>query len=203
MSAKKIETVAGKGIVISGDDIDTDRIIPARFLTEITFANLGKYPFYDERFNADNSLKDHPFNDPHCQGAKLLFVNKNFGCGSSREHAPQSLRRWGIEAIVGESFAEIFASNCITLGIPAVAVTEKDIRQIQQITLKNPETSWALNLDGNTLSSSENSFEFMMRTHHRDTLRNGLWDSTELLLQNMDQVGKLYRSLPYTSDYRI
>lgn len=202
MSANKIETVAGKGVVISGDDIDTDRIIPARFLKEITFANLGKFPFYDERYNADNSLKDHPFNDPHCQGAKLLFVNKNFGCGSSREHAPQALRRWGIEAIVGESFAEIFASNCITLGIPAVAVTEDSIKEIQQLTVKNPESSWVLDLDLNTISSSETSFEFMMRTHHRDTLRNGLWDSTALLLQNLDRVEQMYQSLPYTSDYR-
>ena len=197
----KITTVTGKAIAIVGDDIDTDRIIPARFLKEITFANLGKYPFFDERFNDDLSEKDHPFNHQNRQGSKLLFVNKNFGCGSSREHAPQSLRRWGIQAIIGESFAEIFASNCITLGIPAVTASDADIQRVQELCEAQPEAEWTVSLDTCKLSFGSEQVEIYMKDHHRKTLMDGLWDSTSLLHANLDKVGDLYSSLPYTSGY--
>ena len=197
----KIVSVSGKGIVISGDDIDTDRIIPARFLKEITFSNLGKYPFHDERFHDDMSKKNHPFNDRDRQGAKALFVNKNFGCGSSREHAPQALKRWGIHAIVGESFAEIFGSNCITLGIPAVTVSENDMKEIQRLSMDDSALIWTVDLESSTVSGGENSFQFHMQEHHKETLMQGLWDSTALLLENMDEVAKLYQSLPYANNY--
>ncbi len=201
MADNKIVRITGKAIVIQGDDIDTDRIIPARFLKEITFANLGKYPFHDERFNADRSEKSHPFNDPDRQDAKILFVNKNFGCGSSREHAPQSLKRWGIHAIVGESFAEIFASNCITLGIPAVAVSADDIKSLQQAALSNADLIWTVDLESSRVSSDEASADLRMADHHRQTLLQGLWDSTSLLLENVDKVKDLYSQLPYTRNY--
>ena len=201
MTDMKITTVTGKAIAIVGDDIDTDRIIPARFLKEITFTNLGKYPFFDERFNDDLSEKDHPFNHQDRQGSKLLFVNKNFGCGSSREHAPQSLRRWGIQAIIGESFAEIFASNCITLGIPAVTASESDIRRAQELCEAQSETEWTISLDTCRLSCESEQVEVHMKDHHRKTLMEGLWDSTSLLHANLDKVGDLYSSLPYTSGY--
>ena len=105
----KIESVVGRGVPVLGDDIDTDRIIPARFLKEVTFENMGKYAFIDERFDEDGVKKYHPFNEPQFEGANILIVGKNFGCGSSREHAPQAIKRFGIEAIIGESFSEIFA----------------------------------------------------------------------------------------------
>lgn len=202
MTETKIVSICGKALVVAGDDIDTDRIIPARFLKEITFANLGRYPFYDERFNEDNSEKPHPFNEPERQDAKILFVNKNFGCGSSREHAPQSLKRWGIDAIVGESFAEIFASNCITLGIPAVTVSANDVKNLQQLALADANLVWTLDLETSTLSTTQAAVSVFMPTHHKQALQQGLWDSTALLLQNLDKVRQLHSQLPYTHNYR-
>ena len=201
MRDMKIRIVTGKAIAIVGDDIDTDRIIPARFLKEITFANLGKFPFFDERFDDDMNEKDHPFNQDDRQGSRLLFVNKNFGCGSSREHAPQALRRWGIHAIVGESFAEIFASNCITLGIPAVTVSETDMQGIQELCLTQSQAQWSVDLGSSKLTCGESEIDIHMREHHRNTLMEGLWDSTTLLLENLDNVQNLYDSLPYTGGY--
>ena len=202
MNDRKIIEVTGKAIVINGDDIDTDRIIPARFLKEITFANLGKYPFYDERFNEDSTEKTHPFNHPQNQDCKLLFVNKNFGCGSSREHAPQALKRWGIDAIVGESFAEIFASNCIAIGIPAVTVSASEIKTLQQHTNKHANEIWNLSLATSTVSSADITVNFNMPDHHKRTLQEGLWDGMSLLLENLNEVKTLYNRLPYTNEYR-
>lgn len=201
MADNKIVKISGKAIVIPGDDIDTDRIIPARFLKEITFANLGRYPFHDERFNTDLSEKDHPFNDAERRDASILLVNKNFGCGSSREHAPQSLKRWGIQAIVGESFAEIFASNCITLGIPAVVVSENDIKIFQQLALENAGLTWTVDLDSSTVFNAHTKAGLHMPEHHKQTLKQGLWDSTSLLLGNIEEVKHLYSNLPYTHNY--
>src|SRR5512134_255490 len=123
----KITRVSGTAVPIRGNDIDTDRIIPARYLKEVTFARMGGYPFFDERFDASGKKKDHPLNDPEYQGASILFVNKNFGCGSSREHAPQALYRFGIQAIVGESFAAIFAGNCTIMGLPTVTAGPNEV----------------------------------------------------------------------------
>ncbi len=201
MADNRIIRITGKAIVIAGDDIDTDRIIPARFLKEITFANLGRYPFFDERFNADQSEKKHPFNNLESRSAKILFVNQNFGCGSSREHAPQSLKRWGIEAIVGESFAGIFAANCITLGIPAVTVATEDIRILQQASTDDVNLVWTVDLEESTVSSTEAAARLHMPEHHQQALQQGLWDSTSLLIENIEQVRQLYQQLPYTRNY--
>ncbi|MDE0308490.1 MAG: 3-isopropylmalate dehydratase small subunit [Acidiferrobacterales bacterium] len=201
MTDAKVRTVTGKAIAIVGDDIDTDRIIPARFLKEITFANLGKFPFFDERYDDAMNEKEHPFNHGDRQGARLLFVNKNFGCGSSREHAPQALHRWGIHAIVGESFAEIFASNCITLGIPAVTASGSDMREVQDRCQAQSELQWTVDLATGRLTCADASIDVHMREHHKNTLMEGLWDSTSLLLDNMDKVASLYDSLPYTNGY--
>jgi 3-isopropylmalate/(R)-2-methylmalate dehydratase small subunit len=139
-----IVKITGTAVPIKGNDIDTDRIIPARYLKEVTFARMGDYPFFDERFDASGKKKDHPLNDPEYKGASLLFVNKNFGCGSSREHAPQALYRFGIQAIVGESFAAIFAGNCTIMGVPTVTVSAKDMEQVMKSVEENPLTtgSW-------------------------------------------------------------
>jgi 3-isopropylmalate/(R)-2-methylmalate dehydratase small subunit len=137
----KVIKIQGTGVPVRGNDIDTDRIIPARYLKEITFSNMGKYPFFDERFDNDGKSKGHPFDDARFKGASVLLVNQNFGCGSSREHAPQSLMRWGVKAIVGESFAEIFAGNCNMLGIPVVTVTPQDAAKLQSPRGESPKTS--------------------------------------------------------------
>ncbi len=202
MASQKIIQVSGRALVIRGNDIDTDRIIPARFLKEITFANLGNYPFYDERFNIDGSEKLHPMNDPQNQNARILIVNKNFGCGSSREHAPQALKRWGIDAIIGESFAEIFASNCSTIGIPALRVSEQQAQEIQDIAEGNPSLIWQVNLDPVNVSTEGFSAVANIPDHYRNALVNGLWDSTSLLLDNSHLVKNLSKELPYMNDYQ-
>ena len=153
----KITQIEGKAVVVEGNDIDTDRIIPARYLKEITFTNMGKYPFYDERFDAEGKPKGHPFDLPQFQGANILFVNQNFGCGSSREHAPQSLMRWGVRAIVGESFAEIFAGNCTMLGIPTATVSQAEMQKLQALVKEKPQTKFLLDLEKKSLLSEASS----------------------------------------------
>ena len=128
--------VAGTGVPVRGDDIDTDRILPARFLKEVTFENMGEYAFYDRRFDAEGEPTDHPFNE--FEGASILVVNDNFGCGSSREHAPQALMRWGIDGIIGESFAEIFRDNCESLGVPTVTAPREAVVELQDWVAANP-----------------------------------------------------------------
>ena len=147
----KITNVEGRAVPIRGNDIDTDRIIPARYLKEVTFARMGEYPFFDERFDALGNLKPHPLNDPKYKGASLLFVNKNFGCGSSREHAPQALYRWGINAIVGESFAAIFAGNCTIMGVPTVTVSPVDIEKLMRAVENDPRITFSLDIQAKTI----------------------------------------------------
>ena len=130
--------ITGTGIPVPGNDIDTDRIIPARFMKCVTFDGLEQYAFYDERFSGDTP-KAHPFNDDRFLGGSILIVNKNFGCGSSREHAPQALVRFGMRAIIGESFAEIFAGNCTALGVPAVTASQDHITQLMQAVESDPK----------------------------------------------------------------
>src|SRR5512132_210905 len=143
----KVTKIAGTAVPIRGNDIDTDRVIPARYLKEVTFARMGDYPFFDERYDPAGKKKDHPFNDPEYKGASLLFVNKNFGCGSSREHAPQALHRFGINAIVGESFAAIFQGNCTMMGVPTVTVSEQDIEQLMKRVEENPRIEYTVDLE--------------------------------------------------------
>ena len=159
----KITKVTGTAVPIKGNDIDTDRIIPARYLKEVTFARMGDYPFFDERFDASGKKKDHPLNDPEYKGASLLFVNKNFGCGSSREHAPQALYRFGIQAIVGESFAAIFAGNCTIMGVPTVTVSAKEMEQLMKSVEENPRTEYS------SRSGKQNSFVWQSQDRHRFT----------------------------------
>src|ERR671922_337142 len=142
----KITQVTGTAVPVRGNDIDTDRIIPARYLKEPTFARMGEYPFFDERFDSSGKPKPHPFNEPKYKGASILFVNKNFGCGSSREHAPQALYRFGINAIVGESFAAIFAGNCTIMGVPAVTVSAADIETLMKTVENDSRTQFIVDI---------------------------------------------------------
>jgi 3-isopropylmalate/(R)-2-methylmalate dehydratase small subunit len=198
----KINQIHGKAVPVEGNDIDTDRIIPARYLKEITFTNMGKYPFYDERFDAEGKPKGHPFDLPEFQGANILFVNQNFGCGSSREHAPQSLMRWGIRAIVGESFAEIFAGNCTMLGIPTATVSQTEIQKLQALVKEKPETNFTLDLDKKVLlSEGKEHLKFEIHESKRNALVNGTWDSTSLLLANAGKTAEVAKKLPYVSGF--
>jgi len=195
----KITTITGRAVPVVGDDIDTDRIIPARYLKEITFSRMGEYPFYDERFAADGSKKDHPFNKPEYQGASLLIGNSNFGCGSSREHAPQALGRWGIKAVVAESFGEIFAGNCTMLGIPTVTASGDDIAELQKLATENPAAELTLDLEALTLNAGGREIKIDMPGGRRKALTEGIWDSTSLLIANSGKVAETASKLPYVS----
>ena len=197
----KITQVSGTAVPIRGNDIDTDRIIPARYLKEVTFARMGEYPFFDERYDASGRKKDHPFNDPEYKGASVLFVNKNFGCGSSREHAPQALNRFGINVIVGESFAAIFAGNCTIMGVPTVTVGAKEIGQLMKTVEENPRTEYTIDLETKTLSYGNQKIAIDLPESYRRALTTGSWDSTALLRANLDQVKKTSSKLPYISGF--
>ncbi len=197
----KITKVTGTTVHIRGNDIDTDRIIPARYLKEVTFARMGEYPFFDERFHASGKKKDHPLNDPEYRGASILFVNKNFGCGSSREHAPQALYRFGIKAIVGESFAAIFAGNCTMMGLPAVTVSAQEIETLMKSVEEDPRTNYAVDLENKTLSYGNRKIPIDLPETYRKALTTGSWDSTALLRANLEQVRKTASKLPYISNF--
>jgi 3-isopropylmalate/(R)-2-methylmalate dehydratase small subunit len=197
----KITKVVGTAVPIRGNDIDTDRIIPARYLKEVTFARMGGYPFFDERFDGSGKKKDHPFNDPEYQGASILFVNKNFGCGSSREHAPQALYRFGIHAIVGESFAAIFAGNCTIMGVPTVTVSAKEMEQLMKSVEENPRTEYTIDLESKTLAYGDRRIAIDLPETHRKALTSGSWDSAALLRSNLEQVRKTASKLPYMSGF--
>jgi 3-isopropylmalate/(R)-2-methylmalate dehydratase small subunit len=197
----KITQVSGRAVPIRGNDIDTDRIIPARYLKEPTFARMGEYPFFDERFDSAGKKKDHPFNDPEYKGASILFVNKNFGCGSSREHAPQALYRFGIKAVVGESFAAIFAGNCTMMGLPAVVVGAKEIEQLMKSVEENPRTEYTVDLETKFISYGSQKIAIDLPETYRTALTKGFWDSTALLRANLEQVRKTAAKLPYVTGF--
>jgi 3-isopropylmalate/(R)-2-methylmalate dehydratase small subunit len=197
----KITHVSGTAVPIRGNDIDTDRIIPARYLKEVTFARMGEYPFFDERFGAGGVLKAHPLNDPKYKGASILFVNKNFGCGSSREHAPQALYRYGIHAIVGESFAAIFAGNCTIMGVPTVTVSRDQIELLMKTVEQHPQTQFNLDIDKKTITFGEQRIAVDLPETYRSALTSGSWDSTTLLRANLAQVKTTASQLPYMNNF--
>ena len=189
----KISQIYGECISLIGDDIDTDRIIPARFLKCVNFDSLGQSVFEDDR----KTLKGrHPLDLEKNKNASILIVNSNFGCGSSREHAPQALMRWGIKAIIGESFAEIFYSNCIAIGIPCFTLPKESIQVIQKL---STEKSLFLEIDiKNSLAKSRDlNFNLVIKESSRKMFLSGEWDATATLLQNASLVEKKFRELPY------
>ena len=197
----KITKISGTAVPIRGNDIDTDRIIPARYLKEVTFKRMGEYPFFDERYDASGKKKDHPFNDTEYRGASILFVNKNFGCGSSREHAPQALYRFGIQAIVGESFAAIFAGNCTIMGVPVVTVGAKEIEWLMKSVEDSPRTEYTVDLESKTISYGQQKMAIDLPETYRTALTTGSWDSTALLRANLEQVKKTAAKLPYMTGF--
>ncbi|WP_298977681.1 3-isopropylmalate dehydratase small subunit [uncultured Thermosynechococcus sp.] len=188
----KIERIIGRGLPLRGNDIDTDRIIPARFLRCVTFDGLGEHVFADDR-----RASDHPFNLPQYQGAKILVVNANFGCGSSREHAPQAIARWGIQAIVGESFAEIFAGNCLAIGIPCLTSTPEQIQALQALLEDQPGTELTLDLHTRTLTAGDRVIPLTMAESARQMFISGQWDACGQLLANRDKIHEVAARLPY------
>lgn len=197
MALEKIVQVTGRGVYVAGDDIDTDRIIPARFMKCVTFDGLGAHLFHDVRFNEDGSKKQHPLNDPRFEGAKILLSNSNFGCGSSREHAPQALAKFGIRAVIAESFAEIFFGNSTTLGMPCVSVSHDDVVALAAQIDKDASTEIRIDLHNNQVSAGPLRVPFTMKPSARDALMNGVWDPIGQLLDAAESVKKLTQRLPY------
>ena len=189
----KFSRINGKCISLVGDDIDTDRIIPARFLKCIDFDSLGKSVFDDDR----KTLKgNHPFDLETNKGSSILIVNSNFGCGSSREHAPQALMRWGIKAIIGESFADIFYSNCIAIGIPCFTLPKESIKEIQQyLDIKN--LFLEIDLFESTAKAEKFKFNLEIKETSKKMFLSGEWDATSKLLENMDLIKNKLNGLPY------
>jgi 3-isopropylmalate/(R)-2-methylmalate dehydratase small subunit len=194
--------VEGRGIPLPGDDIDTDQIIPARYLREITFEALGKYAFFDARFDEKGKPRPHPLNDPRFEGGAVLIVGRNFGCGSSREHAPQSLMRMGIKAFVGESFAEIFSGNCTALGLPAARVSHDDAQAIAGIVAADPKSAVSIDLDAASITVSGRRFSFTMPESDRRSLFTGEWDTTAVLLSNEKGIRAAAARIPYVNGFR-
>ncbi len=201
MSASARLKIKGRGIPVPGEDIDTDRIIPARYLREITFEALGKYAFQDERFDEAGKPKPHPLNDPRYKGGTVLVVGRNFGCGSSREHAPQSLMRMGIAAFIGESFAEIFSGNCTALGLPAARVSHEDALAISGLVEADPSAVISMDLDAQSISVAGRRFGFTMPDADRRSLLTGDWDSTAVLLAQKDAIRATASRIPYVSGW--
>ena len=190
----KISQIVGKHIVLIGDDIDTDRIIPARFLKCVNFDNLGQSVFADDRRNLEGS---HPFDLEKYQEASILIVNSNFGCGSSREHAPQALLRWGIRAIIGESFAEIFDGNCIAIGLPCFTLSKELIKNIQNNSNQD-KLIFEININESTLKYGSIQLNLEIKNSSKQMFLSGEWDATSTLLKNINLIEKKINELPYT-----
>lgn len=193
MPASEIKTISATAVPLLLDDIDTDRIIPARFLRCVTFDGLGEHAFEDDR----QQDKSHPFDNPAFKGAGILIAGRNFGCGSSREHAPQSLMRWGIKAIIAESFAEIFFGNCASLGIPAVRASRDDLSKLAAAVQADPKLAVTLDLPSLTVTAGAFSFKVTMPDSARDALITGQWDYLGQLLSAADQVTAHAKLVPY------
>jgi len=196
----EVTEVSGTGIPVRGNDIDTDQIIPARFMKVVTFDGLGEFAFFDQRFTEDDEEKDHPFNEERFQDANVLVVNSNFGCGSSREHAPQALMRWGIDAVVGESFAEIFAGNCLALGIPTVTADAETVEAIQDWVDEHPDGELDIDVAAETVTYGGETVEVEVDDAQRKALVEGIWDTTALMKSNADAVRETAASLPYVEN---
>jgi len=192
----EVKAVSGRGIPLVGNDIDTDRIIPARYLKAITFDGLGEGVFIDDR----TALKgEHPFDQPQYQGAKVLIVNRNFGCGSSREHAPQAIAKWGIQALIGESFAEIFFGNCVAMGIPCLTADAATVKQLQELVATNPQAIVTVNLETLQVQIGDYTAPVAIGEGTRSTFIAGTWDACGQLVAQADQVRATAAKLPYVS----
>jgi 3-isopropylmalate/(R)-2-methylmalate dehydratase small subunit len=193
----RIERVQGRALPLRGHDIDTDRIIPARYLRSVSFEGLEEHVFADDR-----SDPAHPFNQLQYGGARVLLVNRNFGCGSSREHAPQALQRWGIRAVIGEGFSEIFLGNSVSLGLPCLTVAHEDVDRLMSMAEADPATEVAVDVAALTVSAGGVRMQATMPPAARDALTSGLWDGTGMLMQDFGAVKALAGRLPYVNGWR-
>jgi 3-isopropylmalate/(R)-2-methylmalate dehydratase small subunit len=197
MAVEIIRRVSGPGLPLRGDNIDTDRIIPARFLKSITFDGLEQHLFEDDRRDAAAKGSVHPVANPLYAKASILIVNANFGCGSSREHAPQAIRRRGIRAVIGESFSEIFFGNSVALGMPCVTATPAVVDALMALVEAVSSTELAIDLERLDVTAGVEVYPLTMPDAARDAFLDGSWDATGLLLDQFEQVEAVARRLPY------
>ncbi len=197
MALAQITSLTGRGVTVAGNDIDTDRIIPARFMKCVTFDGLGEYLFYDVRKNPDGTDKPHVLNEPRFRGASVLFSGANFGCGSSREHAPQAIAKYGFRAVVAESFAEIFFGNCTTLGIPCLTASREDIARITAAIEANPAVEITVDVAGQEIRCGALKVKASIRPAAHEALVHGRWDPIGELLEGAPAVKAAAARLPY------
>ena len=197
MALEKITSVTGKGVYVPGSDIDTDRIIPARFMKCVTFDGLGEYLFYDVRHDAEGSPKDHPLNEERFQGASVLLSGINFGCGSSREHAPQAIYRAGFRAVIAQSFAEIFFGNCATLGVPCAIATAGDIDKVAQAIDADPSIELTIDVEEKVVRFGEEQIPVEIPSTARDAFLSARWDPIGELLDGEAEVSNTASKLSY------
>jgi 3-isopropylmalate/(R)-2-methylmalate dehydratase small subunit len=206
MEALRITRVAGRAIPVRGEDIDTDRILPARFLRAVTFEGFEAHVFVDDRAAAAKAGTPHPFDQPQFQGASVLVVNSNFGCGSSREHAPQGLHRWGIRLVIGESFSEIFFGNSVMIGLPCVTTSHEQIEKLQSAIERDPQTQVTVDLTAGTCHVAPRdgaacTFGVSLPANVKEAFATGAWDTTGLLMENYEQVNATASRLPYVAGF--
>jgi 3-isopropylmalate/(R)-2-methylmalate dehydratase small subunit len=201
MSAAHIETIEGRALPMRGDDVDTDRIMPARFLKSITFEGLERHLFEDDRLAATRAGQTHPFDEAKYAGAAILLVNRNFGSGSSREHAPQGLRRAGVRAVIGESFAEIFFGNSLMIGLACVTATPADIEALMALVERDPSATLRLDLRKGTCQAGNLTIPVSTPANVRDALMTGAWDTTGLLMERYQEVDATAAKLPYLTGF--
>lgn len=196
-----ISSISGRGIPVRGNDIDTDRIIPARFLRCVTFDGLGAHAFEDDRLQLKAQGKLHSFDDARFQGAKVLVANSNFGCGSSREHAPQAIAKWGVQAIVAVSYSEIFHGNCVAMGLPAVRVSLADSEAIQSAIEADPKAEVTVDLNAMQVKVAGKSFPCQLGDGPRKQFLTGQWDALGELVDGLPQVKQKAAKLPYLNAF--
>ena len=201
MNSRFINTITGRGIPLRGHDIDTDRIIPARFLKSVSFEGLERHAFEDDRKQLADRGQTHAFSNPVYLGARILIVNGNFGCGSSREHAPQAIQRWGIRAIVGESFSEIFFGNSVALGMPCLTVSGHDAEGLLSAVEADPQANLTVSVGGQSVEMNGRKFQAFLPAGAREAFTAGTWDATGLLLDDFDRVRAVAQRLPYVSGF--
>lgn len=197
LAVERIRQVRGTALPVRGDDIDTDRIIPARFLKSVTFEGLETHLFEDDRQQLRAAGEEHAASNPAYAGATVMLVNANFGCGSSREHAPQAIRRRGIRAVVGESFSEIFFGNSVALGMPCPTASRDSMRALIDIAESNPGETVVVDLESMRITAAGRSFEIALPAPAREAFLDGSWDATGLLVDDFDAVRSVAARLPY------
>jgi len=197
MTGNSVSKINGKGVYVAGNDIDTDRIIPARFLKCVTFDELGPALFYDVRFDANGQSLNHPLDAPEHAGAEILISDANFGCGSSREHAPQAIQKFGLKAVIAESFAEIFHGNCTTLGIPCVVMATQERMKLAELIAADPNAELIIDIEALKVICANNIFTITMKTSAREALLSANYDPLDTLMRTLDKVDQTAQRLGY------